>query len=444
MRRSFLEAERAQPVALPELAPRPGAAMDKPRGPTARWHRRGRILALAALAVLLVAALTLGLRRLRAAAPVVARSAVWIDTVRRGEMLREVQGPGLLVPIDIRWITAVAPARVERIVLRPGAQVKADSVLVELANPDLELQALEAARQLGAAQAELINLQASLQTQRLGQKSVVASLDTQLGDARRRAAADEQLAHKGYLAELELAQSRDRATEMSGRLDFERRRLGVQSRGIAAQVAAQRAQLLRLRAIADFRQREVQGLKIRAGIDGVLQELPLQPGQSVSAGTLLAKVARPDRLKAEIRVPETLAKDVQIGQQAALDTRNGVVPGRVARVEPAVQGGTVLVELTPQGPLPPGARPDLSIEGTIEIEKLTDALYIGRPVFGQPGATVSLFRLDDDGEGARRVAVRLGRSSLRTIEVAAGLREGDRVVLSDMSQWDGLSRVTLR
>lgn len=431
-------------LSSPLAAPPPLSGMDRRRSLPGPPRRR---LRLALGAVLVVAALvgaTLGLRRLRTAAPTVERAAVWIDTVRRGPMLREVKGPGTLVPEDIRWITAVAPARVERILLRPGAAVEADSVLVELVNPDLELQALEAARQLGAAEAELVNLVASLETQRLSQRSAVASLQSQLGDARRRATADEDLSRRGFLSALEMAQSRDRASELGGRLTFEQKRLGVQSRGIRAQIAAQRAQLERLRSIADFRRGEVERLKVRAGIDGVLQELPLQPGQAVTAGTLLAKVARPERLKAHIRVPETMAKDVLAGQRATLDTHNGELAATVSRVEPAVQGGTVLVELQLVGPLPAGARPDLSVEGVIEIERLADVLYVPRPAFGQPGATVSLFRLDADGEGAQRVSVRLGRGSVRTVEVAAGLREGDQVVLSDMSQWDAVERVALR
>lgn len=418
--------------------------MDRPRAPTSRWRRHHKLAIAAIVGIAAIVMVTIALRRLRTAAPTVERSAVWIDTVRRGAMLREVKGQGTLVPEDIRWITATATARVEHILLRPGAQVKADSVLVELINPDLELQALEAARQLGAAEAELVNLQASLQTQQLAQRSVVASLHSQLGDAQRRATADEALSRRGFLSALEMAQSRDRASELDGRLAFEKQRLGVQSKGKRAQVAAQRAQLERLRSIADFRNGEVARLKVRAGIDGVLQELPLQPGQAVSVGTLLAKVASPERLKADIRVPETLAKDVQKGQPATIDTHNGVISAAVTRVEPAVQGGTVLVELALLGPLPPGARPDLSIEGIIEIERLSDVLYVGRPAFGQPGSTVSLFRLDADGEGAQRVSVKLGRSSMRTIEVAFGLRQGDRVVLSDMSQWDAVDRIWLR
>lgn len=418
--------------------------MDRPRAPKSGLRRYRRLAIMTVLTVMAVVAVTVGLRRLRAAAPTVNRSSVWIDTVRRGPMLREVKGQGTLVPEDIRWITAAAPARVERILLRPGAQVTADSVLVELVNPDLELQALEAARQLGAAEAELVNLQASLETQRLAQQSIVASLQSQLGDVRRRAVADEDLSRRGFLSSLEMAQSSDRATEFAGRLTFEKKRLAVQSKGKRAQIAAQRAQLARLRSIADFRRSEVARLKVCAGIEGVLQELPLQPGQSVAAGTLLAKVARPARLKADIRVPETLAKDVQAGQRAAIDTHNGIIPATVTRVEPAVQGGTVLVELALGGPLPAGARPDLSIEGVIEIERLADVLYVGRPAFGQPGATVSLFRLDPDGEGAQRTSVKLGRSSTRTIEVVSGLREGDQVMLSDTSQWDAVERLALR
>jgi multidrug resistance efflux pump len=418
--------------------------MDRPRATRGPRRRSLRIVTAVVLGVVALVAITLGLRRLRVAAPAVERAAVWIEPVRRGPMLREVKGQGTLVPEDIRWITAVAAARVERILLRPGATVQADSVLVELVNPDLELRALEAARQLGAAEAELVNLMASLETQRLSQKSAVASLQSQLGDAQRRATADQDLSRRGFLSSLEMAQSRDRASELGGRLTFEKKRLGVQSRGIRAQIAAQRAQLERLRSIAAFRRGEVERLKVRAGIDGVLQELPLMPGQAVAAGTLLAKVARPERLKANIRVPETLAKDVLKGQRASLDTHNGLIAAVVTRVEPAVQDGTVLVELALEGPLVAGARPDLSVEGVIEIERLADALYVSRPAFGQPGTTVSLFRLDADGETAQRVAVKLGRSSVRTVEVTSGLREGDQVVLSDMSQWDAVDRVALR
>jgi HlyD family secretion protein len=358
-------------------------------------------------------------------------------------MVREVLGQGTLVPEEIQWIAARTSARVERVLVKPGAVVKADTVILELSNSDLELQALEADRQLSQAQAELVNLQASLNSQKLAQESTVASIGSDLADARRRARADEELAKKGFLSELEQGQTLGKANELSGRLEFEKKRLVAQSQGIAAQVTAQRSQVERLRSIAEFRRKEVDNLKLRAGVDGVLQELSWQNGQAVAAGTLLAKVVRPDKLKAEIRIPETQAKDVAIGQKATVDTRNGVVAGHVVRIDPAAQAGTVRVDVTLDGELPAGARPDLNVEGTIEIERLQSVLYVGRPASGQPGTTVGLFKLDADGVGAERTSVKLGRSSVKNIEIIAGLREGDRVILSDMSQWDQVDRIRL-
>lgn len=410
----------------------------------ARPHRprRRRLLLVALLAPALAVSLTLALRQLRAAPPTVARTTVWIDTVREGPLLLEVQGQGTLVSEEVRWITATTPGRVERIALRPGAAVGPDAVLLELSNPDLQLQALEAERQVTGAEAELVNLRATLENQRLAQESLIASLGSDTGDARRRATADQDLFDKGFLSDLEMRQSRDRAEERAVRLSFEQRRLQVLAQGTAAQAQAQRAQVERLRDIAAFRRRQVAALQVQAGVAGVLQELPLQVGQWVTPGTLMAKVARPDRLKAEIRVPETLAKDVQIGQEARIDTHNGVVAGKVARVDPAVQGGTVRVDVAMAGPLPQGARPDLSVDGTIELMRLPRVLYTGRPALGQAGATVGLFRLT--GDTAVRVPVRLGRSSVRAIEIASGLRAGDQVILSDMSPWDGVDRIRLQ
>lgn len=322
--------------------------------------------------------------------------------------------------------------------------MQADTVILVLSNSDLQLQALEADRQLAQAEAELANLQATLNGQRLAQESVIASLRSELGEAQRRLRADEELARKGFLSELEQGQSRDRAGELGGRLTFEQKRLGALSRGIAAQVAAQKAQIERLRSIAAFRRGEVDGLKLRAGVGGVLQELSLQPGQSVAAGALLAKVTRPDRLQAEVRVPETQAKDVRVGQTVTVDTRNGFVAGRVSRLDPAAQGGTVRVDVALEGPLPEGARPDLNVEATIEIERLAGVLHVGRPASGQPGGSVSLFKLDPDDQGAVRVTAKLGRSSVKSIEIVAGLHEGDRVILSDVSQWDQIDRIRLQ
>jgi RND family efflux transporter MFP subunit len=419
----------------------PLSPVDIARKPPKRT-RRYVAYALAGTALLVGA--TVGLRRLRAAAPTVERATVWMDTVQRGPMVREVLGQGTLVPEEIRWLAAKANARVERVLVKPGAQIKPDTVIVELSNSDLQLQALEADRQLAQGEADMATLQAKLNAEKLAQQSTVATIESDLADARRRARADEELAKKGFLSELEQGQTLGRATELAGRLQFEKKRLGAQSQGIAAQVAAQRAQVERLRSIAEFRRKEVEDLKLRSPIAGVLQELPLQPGQAVAAGGLLAKVARPDRLKAEVRIPETQAKDVLIGQKASIDTRNGVVPGHVVRIDPAATAGTVLVDVTLDGALPAGARPDLNIEGTIEIERLTSVLYVGRPAVGQPGATVGLFKLDIDGSTAERTPVKLGASSVKSVQILGGLKEGDRVILSDMSQWDQVDRIRLQ
>jgi HlyD family secretion protein len=417
------------------------APMDLPRTPSTSTWRRYAVFAAVFLGL---AAVTVTLRGVHAAVPTVDTATVWIDTVRRGPMVREIEGQGTLVPEDIRWISAIAPARVERILIHPGASVQEDTVILVLANPDLELAALEAERQLGSAQSDVVNLRASLDSQQLAQLSQVATLRSELGDAQRRATADDELATKGFLSELERRQSREHATELAGRLDFEGKRVEALSRGHAAQVAAQEQQVERLRAIAEVRRRTVDDLNVRAGAVGVLQQLPLQVGQSVATGALLAKVARPDRLKAEIRIPEVQAKDAQLGLAAVVDTHSGLIAGHVTRVEPAVQSGFVKVDVSLEGALPAGARPDLSVAGTIEIDRLDDVLFIGRPALAQPDATLNLFKVDPDGAGAARTEVRVGRSSVKTVEVVSGLREGDRVILSDMSQWSQAQRVKLR
>ncbi len=416
--------------------------MDVPR--TKKSNRRKHaLIALTALALLSSA--TAALSRLRAAAPTVERSTVWIDTVKRGQMLRQVQGPGTLVPEQIRWISAVAAARVEQIFIRPGARVDADSVLLELANPDLQLQALEAERQWASAAAELTNLLATQKNQRLGQESLVATIHSDLSDAQRRAEADQELAKRGFLSALEMNQTNGKEIELRGRLEFERKRLAALGEGMAAQVSAQQAQIERLRSIAQFRHQEVEALRVRAGVSGVLQELPLQVGQWIAPGALLAKVAQPEHLKAEIRIAEAQAKDVQIGQNATIDTRNGLVTGHVARVDPSVQAGAVRVDIALDGELPKGARPDLSVEGLIELERIDDVLYLGRPAFGQANSLVGLFRLSGEGEKfAVRTAVQLGRTSVKTVEIRNGLHEGDQVILSDMSHWDSHERIQLQ
>ncbi len=418
-----------------------GSCMDVARAPTRRAPRR---VAYALASVALVIGVSLGLRRVRPAAPSVERGAVWVDTVRRGPMVREVLGQGKLVPEEIRWLAAKSSAQVDRILVKPGAVVTSDTIILELTNAELALAALEADRQLAGAQSELVNLEASLNGERLGQESVVATLTSELADAERRARADAELARRGFLSQLEQEQTLGREGEIRGRVVFEQKRLSALSHGSSAQILAQRAQIDRLRSIAAFRHAQVDDLKMRAGVDGVLQELALEQGQSVSAGALLAKVVKPDRLKAEVRIPETQAKDVQIGQRASVDTRNGLIQGHVSRIDPAAVGGTVRVDVALDAALPQGARPDLNIEGTIELEHLASVMLISRPAVGQPHTTVSIFKLDADGTGADRTRVELGRSSVANVEVLSGLREGDRVILSELSEWDEVDRIRLR
>jgi HlyD family secretion protein len=414
--------------------------MDVPRK---KKSKTPKYIAYALAAAALVGGATIGLGRLRAAAPTVEGGTVWSDTVKRGTMVRQVQGQGTLVPEDIRWISAVAPARVEKIIMQPGAAVKPDSVLIELTNPDVELAALEAQRNVASAEAELSNLMAGLDNTRLAQESQLATLRSNLEDAKRRATADQDLANKGFLSKLELEQSRDRAEELKGRITFEQKRLGAIGRGNSAQIQAQKGEVERLKQIAEFRQKQLDQLKVRAGVDGILQELPLQVGQSVVQGAMLARVAKPDKLKAELRIPETQAKDVTIGQKAMVDTRNGIVPGKVSRIDPAAVAGTVKVDVALEGELPKGARPDLTVEGTIELERLENVLHVGRPAFGDANSTVKLFKMVTPDE-AERTTVQLGRTSVKTVEIVSGLKEGDRVVLSDMSQWDNVDRIRLQ
>ena len=417
-----------------------GSVVDIPRKKVPKTRRN---VALVAAAVLVVGGITFGLSRLKAAAPTVERSSVWTDTVKRGSMLRQVKGPGNLVPEQIRWITADTAGRIERLPLRPGARIEAGQILMELSNPDVMLQALDAERQLAQARADLINLRNTLKTQGLAQQSTIATLHTDEADARRKAAAIENL--KGVVSDLELKQQLDKAQELQKRVQIESERLTVMNGSLRDQVRAQEAQIERLKAVVSFRQKQVESMKVRSPDDGVLSELPLELGQWVTPGALLAKVVKPERLKAELRVPETQAKDVALGQKAEIDTRNGIVPGKVSRIAPSASQGSVLVEVQFGGAeLPKGARPDLTVEGTIELEKLNDVLYVGRPAGAQPDATVELFKVLKDSDLAVRSKVKLGRSSVSTIEVKEGLQEGDAVVLSDMTAWDTADRVRLR
>ena len=413
--------------------------MDIPRTQPDRKRRRYIQAGVVGGSVIL---LTVLLGSLKPAAPTV--DSPWVDTVRRGTMVREVRGPGTLVPEHIRWISALTPARVERIFVQPGTEVTPATVLLELSNPDVQIQALDAERQLTAANAALVDLRMSLANQRLTQAGLVAQTRTQYLQAQRDAAVAETLAINGGLSRNDLTLARDKAAELEARYDIERQRLDLVSSAVDSQLAVQRAQVERLRAITNFQVGRVNSLAVRAGEPGVLQELPLQLGQWVVPGTIIARVVQPGKLKAVLRIPETQVPGMAVGQPASIDTHTGVVAGRVIRIDPAAQQGTVTVEIALDGALPPGARPDISVDGTITIDRLENVLYVGRPAYGQPNSTIGMFKLVDGGAYAVRVPVQLGRSSVSTIEVVQGLAAGDRVILSDMSKYDGVDRVRVK
>jgi len=412
--------------------------------PDLKQARRRKQLVAGVIGALVLLAAGIALATLEPAAPGVERSSVWIDTVKRGEMLREVRGPGTLVPKEIRWIAAETNARIERVVVKPGAIVRADSVIIELSNPEVIDTLLAAQSALTAAQADLTARRVGLENQLLDIESVIASTEAEHEAAQLRATAEGTLNRKGIVSNLQFQQTQLSARQYGKRLQIERQRAAKFRQNIAAQIAAEGARISQLENTAALRQRQADALQVKAGIDGVLQQVPVEDGQQVLAGTNLARVARPEVLMAELRVAETQTKDIVIGQRVKIDTRNGVVAGSVVRIDPAVLNGTVQVDVDLDGALPPGARPDLSIDGTIEIERLPDVLYVGRPAFGQPETRAILFRLDAEGSVARRVPVQLGRASVSLIEVQQGLAVGDRVVLSDTSQWDRFDRIKLQ
>jgi len=410
-------------------------------------RRRQRQWIYGAVALVTLGGITFGLARLKPAAPRVDRQAIYTDTVKRGEMLRQVRGNGTLVPEEVNWIPAITAGRVERIRVLPGAAVSADTVLVELSNPEVEHAAFEADWQLKAAEAQLNKLRAQLETDRLSQEAQAAQLRAECSVAKLDAQADAELVADKLVDRLTALRSQTRAEQLEIRCDLEEKRLRILQNSEAAQLAAQQAEVERLRAMLELRRSQQARLKVRSGLDGVLQRLgdrdTLQVGQQLAAGALVARVANPARLKAEIKVVETQAKDVAPGQPATIDTRNGKVAGRVVRVDPAVQNGTVTVDIALDEPLPRGARPDLSVEGVIELERLAEVLYVGRPVQGQADSLVGLFKLMPGGRDAERVRVQLGRSSVSTIEVVSGLDLGDTILLNDMSQYDAHDRVRI-
>lgn len=415
--------------------------VDIPRPDQRRKKRvRQALFGVAGLTVILL--ITVGVSRLKPAAPSVDRATVWIDTVKRGPMLRQVRGTGTLVPEDIRWIPAATQARVERILLRPGAVVTADSVILELSNDELNQSTLEAELQLRGAEAQLQNRRVELESLFLNQRADKQRVEAEYRQARLQAEADAVLAKDGLTSELTMKISASKADELENRLKIEEQRLDMTSKTLKSQLAVQEAEVGRLRTLYQLRKSQLDQLRVRAGTPGVLQQVPVEVGARVAPGTNLARVADPGRLKAELRIAETQAKDIQIGQVAAVDTRNGVVPGRVTRIDPAATNGTVTVDIALEGELPRGARPDLTVDGTVELERLDNVVYVGRPAFGQEQSTVGLFKLEVDGS-AQRIQVRLGRSSVNTIEILEGLKPGDQVVLSDMSAWDAFERVRL-
>jgi HlyD family secretion protein len=418
--------------------------MDIARPAIIARQRRTRRITYGAAAAVTVLLITLGLSRLKPAAPSVDRGTLVIDTVKRGGMLRQVRGLGTLVPEELRWIPAATEGRVERIVVQPGSTVSPDTIILELSNPELEMQALDAESQLRAAEAQYAELRVRLESQHLDQEAAAASVQADYAQARMRADTDQQLADQGLVADLNRKLSRVSADQLENRNRIEQRRLAIAGDSIKAQLAGQQAQVEQKRVLARLRRNQVKAQAVRAGIGGMLQQVPVEVGQRVAPGTILAKVAEQNRLKAVIKVAETQAKDIQIGQSASIDTRNGVVDGRVSRVDPAAQNGTVTVDVALTSELPKGARPDLSVDGTVELERLENILYVGRPAQGGQGpGPVGLFKLEEGGSTATRVTVRLGRASVSTVEVVGGLKEGDQVILSDTSAYDAVDRIRL-
>lgn len=411
--------------------------------PSNKAAKRRRQIIFSAVAVLLIAGVTLGLSRLKPAAPTVERSAVWTDQVKRGSMLRQVRGLGTLIPVDIRWIPAETDATVERLRILAGTPVKADTIIMDLSNPQAVQEASDAELQLKAAEAEYKNLEVKVQGDLMTQRATAATVGADYNDAKTKAEIDQQLAKLGVISGQALKSSLGKSDELSTRNEIEQQRIAINTKSVSSQLAVQQAKIDELKALYNLKRRQLDALTVRAGIDGVLQELPVQVGQRVTAGTTVAKVAQPTHLKAELKIAETQAKDITFGQPASIDTHNGIIEGSVMRIDPAVINGTVTVDVKLEGALPQGARPDLSVDGTIDLDRLNNVEYVGRPAFGQENSTVSMFKLDPDGKGATRVTVKLGKSSVNAVEILGGLKQGDEVILSDMSRWDNVDRIRL-
>jgi len=413
--------------------------------PEFKQQKRRKQILIGAVALVVLVLVTVGVARLKPAAPSVERSTVWTDSVKQGNMLRQVRGLGSLIPSQefTRQIPAETDATVIRIRVLPGTEVKSETVLMEMTNPATEQAALDAELQLKAAEAEYDSLRVKLESDLMTQKAGAATVTQDFSQAKLQAETDKALYDLGVISGLAYKASKGKADELTTRNGLEEQRLTIAEKAILAQLRQQQAKVDQMRTLAELRRKELNDLKVRAGIDGVLVDMPMQVGQRVAPGTMLARVIQPNHLIAELKIAETQARDVQIGEPATVDTHNGVVTGTVMRVDPGIQYGTVRVDVNITGDLPQGARPDLSVDGTIDLEKLDNVLYVGRPAFGQESSTISLFKLDADGKGAVRVPVKVGRASVNSIQVIEGLQQGDTVILSDMSRWDNTDRIRL-
>jgi HlyD family secretion protein len=418
--------------------------MDIKRPAKSRLKKRIRTVLLLVLGLAAVGGITYGLTKLKPAAPAVDRSTTVVDTVKRGQMLRQVRGQGTLVPELTRRIPAPADGRVEKILVQVGVEVGPATVIVELSNPLMQQQAMDADFQLKAAQADEENLRVRLESESMAQRATIATSNAEYSQAKLELDTNETLAKQGLVADLTLKMERVHVLDLANRVSVEKQRLEISSKSTKAQLNAQKARIDQLRAFAKLKHDQVESLKVRSGSTGVLQQISVQVGQQVAPGFDIARVADPASLKAELKVAETQIKDVKVGQLVEVDTRNGIIQARVSRIDPAAREGTFTVDAALTGPLPPSARADLSVDGTIELERLENVLYVGRPAFGQGQSTVKMFRLSLDGQQAARVPVVLGRSSVSTIEILNGLREGDQVILSDTSAWDNYEVIRLR
>ena len=418
--------------------------MDIKRPGKSKLKKRIRTGIVVAVGVAALGAITFGLAKLKPAAPTLDRSTAVIETVKRGPMLREVRGNGTLVPQVTRWVPAPADGRVEKIMIQAGVEVSAGTVIVELSNPQLEQQAMDAEFQVRAAEADQESLRVRLESESMTQQSATASINAEYSQAKIQLDTDEALAKQGLVAELLLKISRVKVQDLANRLKVENQRLAIAGKATKAQMNAGAARINQLRTLAKLKKEQVEALKVRSGTNGVLQVVAVQEGQQVTPGVNIARVADPASLKAELKIAETLIKDVRVGQRVAVDTRNGIIEGRVSRIDPAAREGTFVVDAELIGPLPGSARPDLSVDGTIELERLDNVLHVGRPAFGQGQQTVGMFRLTPDGQEAVRTQVALGRASVSTIEIISGLKEGDQVILSDTSTLDSYNRIRIR